>query len=98
MVEIYSISHNSPNRQEKLVLNFEDKNPEDEAILDEIFKTLKKQKRCDTCINYKLELALGGYQAAYCKKHGCLEYIFGSHFGNDGSKCEDYKRRLASKE
>ena len=93
MVEIYSISHNSPDKEEQLVLSFEDNNPEDEVILDEIFNVLKKQKRCDTCVNYKLEWALGDYQATYCKKHGCLEYIFSPYFGNDGSKCEDYKRK-----
>ena len=93
MVELYSISHNSHDKQEKLILNFEDNNPEDEIILNEIFNILKKQKRCDTCIIYKLESAIGGYQAAYCKKHGCLEYILNPYFGNDGSKCKDYERK-----
>ena len=93
MVRIYSISHNSPNKKEQLILSFEDNNPEDELILNKIFKVLKKQKRCDTCINYKIEGALGGYQASYCKKYGCLEYLGNPHRDMDGSKCEYYKRK-----
>ena len=88
-----SITGNSPDNQEKVTFSFEGKNKEDEAIIDAMFTLLKLQKRCDTCENYSVEGALGGYQASYCKKYGCLEYLGNPHFDCDGSKCESYKRK-----
>lgn len=67
-------------------------NPKDKEIIEQIDALLNTQPTCFNCENFYHEGCFGGYQAASCKLHGCIEAVNHPHHDADGSKCDDYRR------
>ena len=88
-----AFNENAQRRERTFSYNYD--NPNDLVILKEIDKLIDKlQPTCFNCVNFFYEGCLGGYQACMCKIHGCLEHYPNPHYDCDGSKCDDYSRRV----
>ena len=90
MVSDTPVKSNAGTRSIKF--KYDSKSVDDKKILEGIMDLLKTQKRCDNCINYRVEGHFCGYAAHYCVIHGNIETFSHPHHDGDGSKCEDYVR------
>lgn len=93
MVYMISDSPAKPFGMRNRTFCYDDDNSNDTKILEQIDAILSTQPTCFNCENFCREGCFGGYQAASCKLHGCIEAVDHPHHDADGSKCEDYRRR-----
>lgn len=77
----------------EITFAYDSSNQEDVEIIKKFDELCSTQKRCDNCTNFYYD-GFMEYQSCNCKIHGYLEEWNHPHHDMDGSKCEDYKRKL----
>ena len=79
----------------EVTFRYDPNNKNDLVVLKKISEVISsEQELCTNCENFHYEGCLGGYKACACKIHGILEAVSNPHYDGDGSKCDDYRRKV----
>ena len=78
----------------EITFSYDSNNVDDRKLLADIINLLGTQKRCNNCVNYRVEGYFCGYNASSCVIHGNIEAFNHPHRDGDGSKCDDYERMI----
>lgn len=85
----------SKRNMREITIEYDPDNQNDLELLKKISNVIAtEQPLCQNCENFYYEGCFGNYKACSCKIHGVLEAVSNPHNDCDGSKCDDYRRKV----
>lgn len=78
-----------------IAIEYDPDNQNDLELLEKIRDVIAtEQPLCQNCENFYYEGYFGNYKACSCKIYGVLEALSNPHHDCDGSKCDNYQRKV----